>query len=129
MRAKRSSVRKRATTRSARRCGRRARGWSRHGRARRRLRGCTRVRPPGDGVHHTPSLERPSMPVTYECPRPAVTVDTVVFGVDDEGLKVLLIQRDVEPHAGWWALPGGFVHEHEELDAAAMRALSSKTRL
>lgn len=69
------------------------------------------------------------MPVTYEFPRPAVTVDTVVFGVDDEGLKVLLIQRDVEPHAGWWALPGGFVHEDEELDAAAMRALSTKTRL
>jgi 8-oxo-dGTP diphosphatase len=69
------------------------------------------------------------MPVTYEFPRPAVTVDTVVFGVDDEGLKVLLIQRDADPHAGWWALPGGFVHEHEALDAAAMRALTSKTRL
>ena len=69
------------------------------------------------------------MPVTYEFPRPAVTVDTVVFGVDDEGLKVLLIQRDVEPHAGSWALPGAFVHEHEELDDAAMRALASKTRL
>ena len=36
------------------------------------------------------------MPVTYDFPRPAVTVDTVVFGVDDEGLKVLLIQRDAE---------------------------------
>jgi 8-oxo-dGTP diphosphatase len=69
------------------------------------------------------------MPVTYDYPRPAVTVDAVVFGVDDEGLKVLLIQRDAEPHAGWWALPGAFVHEHEELDDAAMRALASKTRL
>jgi len=69
------------------------------------------------------------MPVTYDFPRPAVSVDTVVFGVDDEGLKVLLLQRDAEPFAGWWALPGGFVHEDEELDEAAMRALSSKTRL
>ena len=69
------------------------------------------------------------MPVTYDYPRPAVSVDAVVFGVDDEGLKVLLIQRDAEPYAGWWALPGAFVHEHEELDDAAMRALASKTRL
>ena len=69
------------------------------------------------------------MSVSYDFPRPAVTVDTVVFGVDDEGLKVLLLQRDAEPFAGWWALPGGFVHEHEELDDAALRALSSKTRL
>ena len=69
------------------------------------------------------------MSVSYDFPRPAVTVDTVVFGVDDEGLKVLLLQRDGEPFAGWWALPGGFVHEHEELDDAALRALSSKTRL
>ena len=33
------------------------------------------------------------MSFTYRHPRPAVTVDCVVFGLDDELLKVLLIQR------------------------------------
>ncbi len=35
-----------------------------------------------------------------ESPRPAVTVDCVVFGLDEEDLKVLLIQRGVEPYQG-----------------------------
>jgi 8-oxo-dGTP diphosphatase len=69
------------------------------------------------------------MSITYEFPRPAVTVDCVVFGVDDEGLQLLLIERDDEPFAGRWALPGSFVHEDEDLDDAARRALTSKTQL
>ncbi len=60
---------------------------------------------------------------TYEYPRPALTVDCVVFGMDDEDLKVLLIRRGVEPFAGRWALPGGFVRMEESLDAAARRGL------
>ena len=51
---------------------------------------------------------------TYAYPRPALTVDCVVFGLDDEDLKVLLIQRDKPPHQGAWAeLESGeswFVH-------------------
>lgn len=63
------------------------------------------------------------MPHTYEYPRAALTVDCVVFGLDDEDLKVLLIQRDLEPFAGKWALPGGFVRVEETLDQAARREL------
>ena len=37
------------------------------------------------------------MTYTYKHPRPALTVDCVVFGLDDDDLKVLLIQRDLEP--------------------------------
>lgn len=37
------------------------------------------------------------MPYTYEYARPAVTADCVVFGRDDDDLKVLLIQRDMQP--------------------------------
>ncbi len=66
---------------------------------------------------------------TYEYPRPALTVDCVVFGVDDEDLKVLLIQRDRDPFAGRWALPGGFVDIDETLDAAARRELEEETGL
>jgi len=69
------------------------------------------------------------MPFTYEYARPALTVDCVVFGLDDEDLKVLLIQRDLEPFAGRWALPGGFVHVDETIDQAARRELAEETGL
>lgn len=62
---------------------------------------------------------------TYTYPRPAVTVDCVVFGFDleEDHLKILLIQRDLDPHAGMWALPGGFVRADESLQEAAAREL------
>lgn len=69
------------------------------------------------------------MPHTYEYPRPAVTVDCVVFGLDDGELKVLLIERDLEPFRGQWALPGGFVREDEDLERAARRELREETGL
>lgn len=67
------------------------------------------------------------MPFTYEYARPALTVDCVVFGLDDDDLKVMLIQRDLEPFAGRWALPGGFVNVGEAVDEAARRELSEET--
>lgn len=67
------------------------------------------------------------MSYTYEYPRAALTVDCVVFGYDAEELKVLLIQRDLAPFAGRWALPGGFVHLDETLDDAARRELREET--
>jgi 8-oxo-dGTP diphosphatase len=57
----------------------------------------------------------------YEYPRAALTVDCVVFGLDVSDLKVLLIQRRLEPFQHAWALPGGFVHVDETLDEAARR--------
>lgn len=69
------------------------------------------------------------MPFTYQYARPALTVDCVVFGLDEADLKVLLIQRDLEPFAGRWALPGGFVHIDETLDQAARRELQEETGL
>jgi 8-oxo-dGTP diphosphatase len=67
------------------------------------------------------------MPFRYEHPRPALTVDCVVFGYDTGDLKVLLIQRDSDPFAGRWALPGGFVRPDEPLEAAARRELREET--
>jgi 8-oxo-dGTP diphosphatase len=69
------------------------------------------------------------MPHTYKYPRAALTVDCVVFGFDEGELKVLLIQRALEPFKGRWALPGGFVHVEERLDAAARRELVEETGL
>lgn len=69
------------------------------------------------------------MPHTYQYPRAALTVDCVVFGFDDGELKVLLIQRALEPFKGKWALPGGFVRVEETIDAAARRELAEEAGL
>lgn len=67
------------------------------------------------------------MPHTYEYPRAALTVDCVVFGFDEGDLKLLLIQRDLQPFEGKWALPGGFVRVEESLEEAARRELQEET--
>ena len=68
------------------------------------------------------------MAYTYEYPRPALTVDCVIFGLDESHqLKVLLIRRKNDPFAGRWALPGGFVDMDESLEAAALRELEEET--
>src|SRR5437879_13745229 len=69
------------------------------------------------------------MPHTYEYPRAALTVDCVVFGFDEGELKVLLIQRALEPFKGEWALPGGFVRVDATLDEAARRGLAAEAGL
>lgn len=63
----------------------------------------------------------------YDYPRPALTIDCVVFGLDLERLKVLLVQRDTEPFQNRWSLPGGFVRMEESLDECAKRVLLNKT--
>ena len=67
------------------------------------------------------------MTYAYQHPRAALTVDCVVFGFDEGDLKILLIQRDLEPFAGAWALPGGFVRMDESLEEAARRELEEET--
>jgi 8-oxo-dGTP diphosphatase len=59
--------------------------------------------------------------------KPSVTVDCVVFGLDEEDLKIILVERGLEPFKGRWALPGGFVHVDESLAVAAMRELQEET--
>ena len=71
------------------------------------------------------------MSYTYKYPRPSLTVDCVVFGLDlvEKNLKILLIKRNLEPFKDKWALPGGFVTMDESLEEAAERELREESGL
>ncbi len=57
----------------------------------------------------------------------ALSVDCVVFGFDDEGLKVLLIERSADPFNGFWALPGDLVHPKKDLKESVNEVLFNLT--
>ena len=61
--------------------------------------------------------------------RMSVAVDVVVMTAKDGALRAVLVQRDEHPQQGAWALPGGFVGYHEELEDAARRVLLRETGL
>ncbi len=65
----------------------------------------------------------------YKYPHPAVATDCVIFGFDGTDIKVLLIKRGVEPYAGAWAFPGGFLRMDETADDCASRELKEETGL
>ena len=56
-------------------------------------------------------------------------VDCIIFGFDGTTLKLLLVQRAIQPEKGRWSLMGGFVQPEEALDAAAVRTLNKLTGL
>lgn len=58
-----------------------------------------------------------------------LSVDCIIFGFDNEGLKILLIKRDFEPEKGKWSLMGGFLKKEESLNDAATRVLNHYTGL
>lgn len=65
----------------------------------------------------------------YKYPHPAVTSDCVIFGFDGVAIKVLLIQRGIEPYKGKWAFPGGFMNIDETVEECAKRELEEETGL
>jgi len=66
---------------------------------------------------------------TYDYPHPAVATDCVVFGFDGRELKVLLVERGIEPFKGMWAFPGGFMRMDETAEECAIRELREETGL
>ena len=61
-------------------------------------------------------------------PKPAVTVDIVVFRwPTPTEIEVLLIRRGNHPYLGCWALPGGFAEQGETVEQGAARELLEET--
>ncbi|MFY0606825.1 MAG: NUDIX hydrolase [Cyclobacteriaceae bacterium] len=60
-----------------------------------------------------------------------LSIDSLVLGYDpeDENLKILLFERQLEPFANEWSLIGGFVNPNENTDDAARRVLQAFTGL
>ena len=66
---------------------------------------------------------------TYKYPHPSVTTDCVIFGFDGTALKVLLVERGLDPYKGRWAFPGGFLRMEESAENGALRELQEETGL
>ena len=58
-----------------------------------------------------------------------LSVDCIIFGFEQNKLKVLIGKRKMDPGRGEWSLYGGFVRNDESLDAAAQRTLLELTGL
>lgn len=58
-----------------------------------------------------------------------VAVDCIIFGFDNDELKILLIKRPIQPKKGQWSLMGGFLKKNEILNDAANRVLNILTGL
>lgn len=59
----------------------------------------------------------------------SVAVDLLVFTIEDDRLKILLVERSEDPFKNAFALPGVFVGINETLDDAAQRGIKEETGL
>ncbi len=56
-----------------------------------------------------------------------LSVDCVIFGFDENKLKVLLIRSDITKFKGQWSLLGDLVDPNEDIDEAAHRIVFERT--
>ncbi len=61
--------------------------------------------------------------------KPSVAVDLLVFTIEDDQLKLVMVRREEEPFADCISLPGVFVGIDETLDEAARRGIKEETGL
>ncbi|ASU81091.1 NUDIX hydrolase [Actinopolyspora erythraea] len=67
---------------------------------------------------------------SWSPPEVLATVDLVIFTLREQKLRVLLVERGVEPYRGKRALPGGFLrHADEDILEAAHRELREEADL
>lgn len=58
-----------------------------------------------------------------------LTVDIVLLKYSRNKYNILLVKRRNSPFKNFWALPGGFVDENEDLETAAKRELLEETSI
>ncbi len=56
-----------------------------------------------------------------------LSVDCIIFGFEENKLKILIGKRQMDPGRGEWSLYGGFVRGDESVDDAALRTLYELT--
>jgi len=76
---------------------------------------------------HEQQQMREATALVQSYPKVPVTVDCVIFGFEENKLKVLLIKSDLELFNGRLSLLGDIVQSNEELDDAAYRVLKERT--
>lgn len=69
------------------------------------------------------------MPKYLKQTRFLVAVDCIIFGFDGAEMKLLLVQRGLEPEKGKWSLMGGFIREMEDFEKGSDRILQELTGL
>jgi 8-oxo-dGTP diphosphatase len=77
--------------------------------------------PPGAGITHVEPLSLPINVIKN------LTIDNLIFGLDEDELKVLLVKHREHTSGTGWALPGGWIKEDENLRDAAARLLEEWT--
>ncbi|MFC2137144.1 NUDIX domain-containing protein [Bacteroidota bacterium] len=65
----------------------------------------------------------------YKYKKHLLAVDCIIFGYENNKLKLLLSQRAFEPGKGQWSLLGGWIKENETAEKAAERVLHQITGL
>lgn len=73
---------------------------------------------------HIPNTKSLSLP---ENVIKALSIDNLIFGLDNDELKILLVRQTDPMHQGKWALPGGWIRYDENLRDAAYRLLEELT--
>lgn len=76
---------------------------------------------------HPEQLIQDAVQLVRSYPKVPLTVDCVIFGFEENKLKILLIKSDLALYKGKYSLLGDFVRDNEELDAAAYRILKERT--
>ena len=72
-------------------------------------------------------LIQDAVPLVLSYPKVPLTVDCVIFGFEENKLKVLLIKSDLKIYKNKLSLLGDFVKDNEDLDHAAYRILKERT--
>lgn len=65
----------------------------------------------------------------YDKSKRFLSVDCLIFGYEQEQLKILLFKRIIEPAIGEWSLIGGWIKQDESAEQSARRVLEFITGL